>query len=90
MNVYVVSFDESENADDPLLCVYASRVLMERAVRLMAADTSFRPEVLAALEEGGDFTLMLWDEDTGDRLQIHLREVRVDEVETTTLMKGIL
>lgn len=81
MNVYVVSFDESENADDPLLRAFSDRVQMAHAVNRMSADTVFYAEVREALNDGGDFTLSLWDDDLDERLQLHVRTVRVEEVE---------
>lgn len=78
MNVYVVSFDESEDATDPLLRVFGSRVQMEHAVRLMAAATNYFPVIELALDDG-DFTLSLCDDDGEDRLTIHVRLVNVEE-----------
>lgn len=89
MNVYVVSFDESENADDPLLSAYIARPLMERAVRNYAAGSDFFDEVEEALGAGGDFTVMAYDPDTGERMQIHTREVRLQEA-SEILAEGIL
>lgn len=89
MNVYVVSFDESENADNPLLSAYISRPLMERAVWNYVVGTDFADEVHDALTEGGDFTVMAYDPDTGERMQTHTREVRLEEA-SEVLAKGVL
>lgn len=89
MNVWVVSFDESEDASDPLLRAFGGRLLMEHAVKMMAHDTPFYDQIREALDDGGDFTLILWDDEADQRMQIHVRSVTVEQVEAI-LAKGAL
>lgn len=73
MNVWVVSYDESENADDPLLRVFSIWSAAENAIKRMA------PELVDELDDvTHECSILRYDPETGERVQLHVREVRVE------------
>ena len=81
MNVWVVSYDESENADDPLLRVFESYASARHAVLQM------EPNLVDELEDG-EVTIMRYDPEEGERVQLHIREVRIEAA--TTITTGVV
>lgn len=75
MSVWVVSYDESEEANDPLLRVFDSWPAARHA--LLAID----PNLVDELDER-EVTIMRYDPEEGTRVQLHVREVRIETAST--------
>lgn len=85
MNVWVLTWDESEERNAPLVRAFSNRVAMQQAIVRMGigehAETA--AEIVELMNDlGDDFTVLIDDEETGaPSLTVTGRYVHVEEIE---------
>ena len=89
MDVWIVAFDESAGSNDQLFRVFNTRREASNAVRLMALGTPFAEQINELVDDEGDQTISLFDEDSGDRLMVHVRQMPIEEP-VLVMPKGVL